>query len=142
MLAPVEFRMRQKMACLSAHRLADGMAIASAYLFTFLAAYRIQLPGLYCDELAFVNAAQGGADNTFIHMRLGSMPVLIFPYGSFEGLDLRSRLPLFRRLGFDYPLTGYSSRGGHAAHLLSDPSSKAWGCLGHHRRVDNGRRSG
>ena len=46
MLAPVEFRMRQKMRCLFGHRLADGMAIASACLFTFRAAYRIQLPGL------------------------------------------------------------------------------------------------
>jgi hypothetical protein len=80
MLAPVEFRMRQKMRCLSAHRLADGMAIASACLFTFLAAYRIQLPGLYYDEVAFVNAAQGAPDNTFIYRKLGSVPVLIFPY--------------------------------------------------------------
>jgi Dolichyl-phosphate-mannose-protein mannosyltransferase len=80
MLAPVEFRVRQKMRCLSAHCLANGMAIASACVFTFLAAYRIQLPGLYYDEVAFVNAAQGAPDNTFIYRKLGSVPVLIFPY--------------------------------------------------------------
>jgi len=28
----------------------------------------------------FVNAALGGPDNSFIHMRLGSLPFLIFPY--------------------------------------------------------------
>jgi len=97
MLAPVEFRMRQKMRWLSAHRLADGMAIASACLFIFLAAYRIQLPGLYYDELAFVNAAQGGADNTFIHMRLGSVPFLIFPY--MGALKAWIYAPVFRFFG-------------------------------------------
>src|SRR5438309_433607 len=65
---------------LPAHRLADGLAIASACLFIFLAAYRIQLPGLYYDEVAFINAAQGAPDNTFIYMRLGPMPFLIMPY--------------------------------------------------------------
>jgi hypothetical protein len=80
MLVPVEFGHRQKMRRRSAHHLADGMAIASASLFIFLAAYRIQLPGLYYDEVAFVNAAQGAPDNTFIYRKLGSVPVLIFPY--------------------------------------------------------------
>src|SRR5437667_10051190 len=32
------------------------------------------------DELDFVNAAQGAPDNTMIHMRLGSVPLLIMPY--------------------------------------------------------------
>jgi 4-amino-4-deoxy-L-arabinose transferase-like glycosyltransferase len=48
--------------------------------FVFLASYRIQLPGLYYDEVAFVNAAQGAPDNTFIYMRVGQIPVLIMPY--------------------------------------------------------------
>jgi len=61
-------------------RLPVWLALAAAFIFVFLAAYRIQVPGLYYDELAFVNAAQGGADNTFIHMRLGSVPFLVFPY--------------------------------------------------------------
>ena len=102
MLAPVEFRMRQKMRCLSAHRLADGMAIASACLFTFLAAYRIQLPGLYYDEVAFVNAAQGAPDNTFIYRKLGSVPVLIFP--DMGALKAWIYAPVFHFIGVS-PLT-------------------------------------
>ncbi len=39
------------------HRLPDWLALAAAFIFISLAAYRIQLPGLYYDELAFVNAA-------------------------------------------------------------------------------------
>src|SRR6476660_9216804 len=64
----------------SMHRLPDWLALAAAFIFISLAAYRIQLPELYYDELAFVNAAQGGADNTFIHMRLGPVPFLVFHY--------------------------------------------------------------
>src|SRR5438477_215722 len=45
----------------SMHRLPDWLALAAAFIFISLAAYRIQLPGLYYDELAFVNAAQGEA---------------------------------------------------------------------------------
>src|SRR5437899_11255941 len=61
-------------------RLPDGLAIAAACIFVFLASYRIDLPGLYMDELDFVNAAQGAPDNTMIHMRLGSVPLFIMPY--------------------------------------------------------------
>src|SRR5438128_5376181 len=61
-------------------RLADGLAIAAACIFVFLASYRIELPGLYMDEVDFVNAAQGAPDNTMIHMRLGSVPLFIMPY--------------------------------------------------------------
>jgi Dolichyl-phosphate-mannose-protein mannosyltransferase len=61
-------------------RLPDGLAIAAACAFVFIAAYRIDLPGLYMDELDFVNAAQGAPDNTMIHMRLGSVPLFIMPY--------------------------------------------------------------
>ena len=32
------------------------------------------------DEVDFVNAAQGGADNTMIYMRLGPVPILLMPY--------------------------------------------------------------
>src|SRR5437870_6072785 len=61
-------------------RLSDGLAIAAACIFIFLAAYRIELPGLYMNELDFVNAAQGAPDNTMIYMRLGPVPLLVFPY--------------------------------------------------------------
>src|SRR5213080_917102 len=61
-------------------RVSDALAIAAACIFVFLASYRIELPGLYMDELDFVNAAQGAPDNTMIHMRLGSVPLFIMPY--------------------------------------------------------------
>src|SRR5437660_12421986 len=61
-------------------RLPDGLAIAAACAFVFIAAYRIDRPGLYMDELDFVNAAQGAPDNTMILMRLGSVPLFIMPY--------------------------------------------------------------
>ena len=81
----------------SSHRLPDCLALAAAFIFISLAAYRIQLPGLYYDELAFVNAAQGGADNTFIHMRLGSVPFLVFPY--MGALKAWIYAPVFRFFG-------------------------------------------
>ena len=61
-------------------RLPDGLALGAICVFVFLGAYRIELPGLYYDELNFVNAALGAADSTFIHMRLGRLPLLVFPY--------------------------------------------------------------
>ena len=82
---------------LAMDRLPDWLALAAALIFVSLAAYRIQLPGLYYDELAFVNAAQGGADNTFIHMRLGSVPFLIFPY--MGALKAWIYAPVFRFFG-------------------------------------------
>jgi hypothetical protein len=73
--------MRSTRACsFPGRRLADSLAVAAACLFVLLATYRIQLPGLYYDEVNFVNAAQGGSDNSFIYMRLGSLPVFIMPY--------------------------------------------------------------
>jgi hypothetical protein len=64
----------------SGYRFANGSAIAAACLFVLLATYRIQFPGLYYDEVNFVNAAQGGSGNSFIYMRLGSLPLFIMPY--------------------------------------------------------------
>src|SRR5207244_4219272 len=52
--------------------LPDILAIATACAFIFLAACRIQLPGLYMDEVDFVNAAQGASDNTMIHIPPGT----------------------------------------------------------------------
>src|SRR5207237_8011722 len=83
-------------------RLADGLAIAAACIFIFLAAYRIELPGLYMDELDFVNAAQGAPDNTMIHMRLGSVPLFIMPY--LGALNAWIYAPIFGLFGVS-PLT-------------------------------------
>jgi hypothetical protein len=58
----------------------EVLAISAACVFVLVASHRIELPGLYMDELDFVNAAQGAHDNTMIHMRLGSVPLFIMPY--------------------------------------------------------------
>jgi hypothetical protein len=78
-------------------RLPDGLAVAAVCVFVFLAAYRIELPGLYYDELHFVNAAQGAPDNTWIHMRLGPLPFLVFPY--MGALKAWGYYPIFRLFG-------------------------------------------
>src|ERR1043166_1960578 len=49
-----------------------------------------------------VNAAQGGFDNTMIHMRLGSVPLLIMPY--LGALKAWIYVPVFRFFGVS-PLT-------------------------------------
>src|SRR5213080_4824423 len=78
-------------------RLSDGLAITATCIFIFLAAYRIELPGLYYDELAFVNAAQGAPDNTFIYMRLGPVPLRVFPF--IGALKAWIYTPIFRLFG-------------------------------------------
>src|SRR6266496_6209803 len=60
--------------------LPDALAIAAVCVFVLLASHRIELPGLYMDEVDFVNAARGAPDNTMIHMRLGPVPLFIMPY--------------------------------------------------------------
>jgi hypothetical protein len=77
--------------------LPDILAIATAGAFIFLAAYRIQFPGLYMDEVDFVNAAQGASDNTMIHIRLGWVPVFIMPY--LGALKAWIYAPIFRFFG-------------------------------------------
>src|SRR5438128_1741398 len=78
-------------------RLSDGLAITAACIFIFLAAYRIELPGLYMNDLDFVNAAQGAPDNTMIYMRLGPVPLLVFPY--IGALKAWIYAPIFRLFG-------------------------------------------
>jgi hypothetical protein len=73
------------------------LAIAAACVFVCLAAYRIELPGLYYDELDFVNAALGAPDNTFVRLRLGPLPILIFPY--MGALKAWGYAPIFRLFG-------------------------------------------
>jgi len=63
----------------SGYRLANVSVVAAACLFVLLATYRIHLPGLYYDEVIFVNAAQGGPGDSFVY-RLGSVPLFVMPY--------------------------------------------------------------
>lgn len=82
---------------LSVRRLSDALAAAAACVFVLLAAYRIELPGAYYDELHFVNAALGAPDNTFIHVRLGPLPFLVSPY--MGALKAWGYAPIFRLFG-------------------------------------------
>ena len=119
--------------------LSDLLAIAAACVFILIATYRIELPGLYMDEVDFVNAAQGAPDNTMIHMRLGSVPLFIMPYlGALKGLDVRSCLSTLWRIGPDYPPASHCIRSNNPAYLLSAHASKAWCCLGCNYPMDNG----
>src|SRR5215469_10385272 len=61
------------------YRFASASAIAAACLFVLLATYRIRFPGLYYDEVIFVNAAQGGPSDNFV-INLGSVPLFVMPY--------------------------------------------------------------
>jgi Dolichyl-phosphate-mannose-protein mannosyltransferase len=81
----------------SIFRWSDGFAIAAVCAFVFLACYRLELPGLYMDEVDFVNAARGGGDNTMIHLRLASVPVLLMPY--LGALKAWIYAPIFRLFG-------------------------------------------
>jgi len=76
----------RKLSVHSRRYLPNALAIAAACVFVLLASHRIDLPGLYMDEVDFVNAARGGPDNNMIYMRLGSVPLLIMPYlGALKG---------------------------------------------------------
>jgi hypothetical protein len=83
-------------------RWSDVFALAAVCAFVVLASYRIEVPGLYMDEVDFVNAAQGGADNTMIHFRLGSIPFFLMPY--LGALKAWIYAPIFRLFGVS-PLT-------------------------------------
>ena len=73
------------------------LAMAAACVFVCLASYRVELPGLYFDEMIFVDAAQGNLDTARIHMRLGPVPVLIMPY--IGALKAWLYVPIFYLLG-------------------------------------------
>ena len=70
----------RKLSLHSRRYLPNALAIAAASVFVLVASHRIDLPGLYMDEVDFVNAARGGPDDTMIYTRLGSVPLLIMPY--------------------------------------------------------------
>jgi len=70
----------RKLSLHSRRYLPNALAIAAAFVFVLVASHRIDLPGLYMDEVDFVNAARGGPDDTMIYTRLGSLPLFIMPY--------------------------------------------------------------
>jgi hypothetical protein len=55
------------------------VAVALAY-FVAMASRQIALPGLYYDEVLFVNAATGGVYDGFVAQRILGVPVMLMPY--------------------------------------------------------------
>ena len=78
-------------------RLPFCLAIAAACVFVCLASYRIELPGLYFDEMIFVDAAQGNVHTARVHLRVGPVPILIMPY--IGALKAWLYIPIFRLFG-------------------------------------------
>ena len=57
------------------------MVVLSLICFIAIASHNIKSPGLYYDEVDFVNAALGGtANSNFITQRIFGIPVMIMPY--------------------------------------------------------------
>ena len=52
----------------------------SIFIFLFLSFYNIHYPGLYYDEMLFVNAALGGHSDLFIHKKIFQVPISLMPY--------------------------------------------------------------
>lgn len=65
--------------------------------FVFSAIRSIDMPGLQYDEVLFVNAALGGIDDSFIHKRVGRVPVMLMPY--LGALKAYLYFPIFKLLG-------------------------------------------
>jgi len=82
----------------------QAMVLFPLILFVFLAGFNIASPGLYYDELLFVNAALGGKTDMFISLRLGSLPLLLMPY--IGALKAWIYYPIFKIFG----VTAYSIR--------------------------------
>src|SRR5689334_8761588 len=55
------------------------VTLSLAY-FALTAATRIALPGLYYDEVLFVNAATGGVSDSFVGKRILGVPVMLMSY--------------------------------------------------------------
>ena len=54
--------------------------LSTLVVFLYLATRNLHFPGLYYDEVIFVNAALGGINNDFVALRLFDVPVMIMPY--------------------------------------------------------------
>jgi hypothetical protein len=70
--------------------------------FTILSTRHISLPGLYYDEVLFVNAATGGRSSSFVAMRIFGIPVMLMSY--IGALKAYIYFPIFKIFGIS-PLT-------------------------------------
>jgi len=123
--------------------LPNALAIAAAFVFVLVASHRIALPGLYMDEVDFVNAARGGPDNSMIYMRLGSVPLLIMPYlGALKAWLYAPIFWLFGVSALTIRLPAILIAGVTLLIFFSAPEIARWSCLGDLCHMVNGGRSG
>jgi hypothetical protein len=66
--------------------------------FALLAGRHIAIPGLYCDEVLFVNAATRGTSHSFVSRRIFGVPVMLMSY--IGALKAYLYFPIFKLLAF------------------------------------------
>ena len=69
----------------------------SLFYFAIMAGRNIAIPGLYYDEVLFVNAATGAVTDSFIARRIGGAPVMLMPY--IGALKAYLYFPIFKIFG-------------------------------------------
>jgi hypothetical protein len=61
--------------------LANLIVLLAIIIFILLAGHHIHMPGIYYDEITFVNAALGGVDeHSFSYRTLFGVPIMMMPY--------------------------------------------------------------
>ena len=89
---------RSGMSAYSINRVVPYLVVALSLLyFAIMAGRQIAIPGLYYDEVLFVNAATGGVSDSFIAKRIGGVPVMLMPY--IGALKAYLYFPIFKIFG-------------------------------------------
>jgi 4-amino-4-deoxy-L-arabinose transferase-like glycosyltransferase len=74
------------------------VAIAAAlFAFVLIAGWRLSTPGLYYDEMLFVDAALGSPNGIFLSLKLGEVPIMLMSY--IGALKAWLYYPIFKLLG-------------------------------------------
>jgi hypothetical protein len=79
------------------HRLSLMVVMLSCSYFALMASRHIAIPGLYYDEVLFVNAATGGASDSFVARRIFGVPVMLMSY--IGALKAYFYFPIFKLFG-------------------------------------------
>jgi hypothetical protein len=86
------------MSASSINKIVPYLIVALSLLyFALMAGRQIAIPGLYYDEVLFVNAATGGVSDSFIAKRIGGVPVMLMPY--IGALKAYLYFPIFKIFG-------------------------------------------
>jgi hypothetical protein len=73
------------------------IVVLSCSYFALLASRHIAIPGLYYDEVLFVNAATGGTSPSFVSRRIFGVPVMLMSY--IGALKAYFYFPIFKLFG-------------------------------------------